>query len=335
MKTLSVISYICVLLAFTNYSVAQNNLHIINTFHISGPARWDYIKVGPVNGLLYVSHGTQVNVLNKNTGDSVAVILNTIGVHGITFDSVLNKGFISDGRSNSVTVFDMNTNKIIDQIATGNDPDAIFYEPFSKKIIACNGHTKYIDVIDPVSDKLIDSINVGGSPEEAVSDGQGNLYVNLEDMNAIARVDMKRFKLIATWSLSPAEGPTGLAIDRSTKRLFAGCDKKLVVINALDGKIVDTIPIGDGCDGTAFDPYFKNIYASCGDGTLSVIHEESSDKFTTVQTVITKRGARTLALDKDTHLIYLPTAEFEPRQPGETGRPKTKEGTFQVLVVGR
>jgi DNA-binding beta-propeller fold protein YncE len=309
--------------------------HVINTFSVSGAARWDYISVGPVHDWVYVSHGTEVRVINKLTGDSVTVIPNTIGVHGIAFDAAHNKGFTSNGRINSVTVFDMNTNKVLDQIAAGKDPDAIFYEPFSKKIITCNGDGENISIIDPVTDKVVDSVDVGGDPETAVSDGAGKIFINLEDKSEIVAIDAKTFTVVDHWSIAPGNGPTGLSIDATAKRLFAGCRNVLMVINAENGAVIDSIPIGKGCDGTAFDNATKMIYASCGDGTITAVHEDNANKFTVAERIITKRGARTLALDKDTHHIYLPTAEYEPMQPGQTGRPKTKDGTFQILVVGK
>ena len=312
----------------------KTGLHLLKTLHIASTGGWDYIEVGPVHDWLYVSHGTQVNVLNKKTGDSVAVIENTTGVHGIAFDISTAKGFTSNGRINTVTVFDMHTNKIQAQIPAGQNPDAIFYESFSKKIITCNGRGRNLSIIDPLQNKVIDSIDVGGKPETAVSDGMGKVYVNIEDKNEIAEIDIKTLKVLNHWSIAPGDGPTGLAIDPVTRRLFAGCDKLLVVLDANTGKIVDKLPIGDGCDGVAFDPATKNIYTANGEGNLTVIHEENAAKFSVIENVDTKKGARTIALDKITHLVYLPTAEFEPLEPGQK-RPKMKPGTFQVLVIGK
>lgn len=315
---------------------AQQALHIINTMHIASTGGWDYLEVGPVNDWLYVSHGTQVNILNKKNGDSVGVIENTTGVHGIAFDVANKKGFTSNGRLNNVTVFDMNTNKIITQIPAGQNPDAIIYEPFSKKIITCNGRGKNLSIIDPVLNKIIDSVEVGGKPETPVSDGEGQLFVNIEDKNEIVVIDTKTFKVLHHWSIAPGDGPTGLAIDKSTKRLFAGCEKLLMVIDATNGKIIDKITIGDGCDGVAFDAFTKNIYTANGaDGTLSVIHEDNPTTFKLVENIPTKKSARTIALDNKTHLIYLPAAELEPMEAGQKGRPKMKAGTFQVLVIGK
>ncbi|GAB2839788.1 YncE family protein [Ferruginibacter profundus] len=325
-------------LVVASLSLAQSStgLHVINTLPIASTGGWDYVEVGPVNDWLYVSHGTQVNIVNKKTGDSVGVIENTTGVHGIAFDVAEKKGFTSNGRLNAVTVFDINTNKVLAQIAAGQNPDAIIYEPFSKKIITCNGRGKNLSIIDPVQNKVIDSVEVGGKPETPVSDGMGKLFVNIEDKNEIVVIDTKTFKVLNHWSIAPGDGPTGLAFDKTTKRLFAGCEKLLMVIDATNGNIVDKITIGDGCDGVAFDAAAKNIYTANGaDGTMSVIHEQSASKFVWVENVVTKKSARTIALDNQTHLIYLPAAELEPMEPGQKGRPKMKAGTFQVLVVGK
>jgi len=332
MKKLTLI-LLTTLVAIT--SNAQTGLHVASTFHIASTGGWDYLEVGPVNDWLYVSHGIQVNVLNKKTGDSVGVIENTTGVHGIAFDVAQKKGFTSNGRLNAVSVFDMNTNKVLAQIPTGQNPDAIIYESFSKKIITCNGRSKNLSIIDPVANKVIDSVDVGGKPETPVSDGAGKLFVNIEDKNEIVVVDTKTFKVLSHWSIAPGDGPTGLAMDKNTKRLFAGCDKLLMVIDATNGKIIDKVTIGDGCDGVAFDAATKNIYTSNGDGTLTVIHEENTSTFKVLENVTTKKGARTIALDAATHTIYLPTAEFEAAVPGEKGRPKMKPGTFQVLVISK
>jgi YVTN family beta-propeller protein len=334
-KLLFSISFICAMVAESN-AQAKTDLRVVNTFHIASTGGWDYLEVGPVNDWLYVSHGTQVNILNKKSGDSVGVIENTTGVHGIAFDVANKKGYTSNGRLNSVTVFDMNTNKVLGQIATGQNPDAIMYEPFSKKIITCNGRSKNLTIIDPIKNAVVDSVDMGGKPETAVSDGKGRLFVNSEDKNEIVVVDTKTFKVVAHWSIAPAEGPTGLAIDKSTNRLFAGCEKLLMVIDATNGKVVDKITIGDGCDGVAFDAATKQIFTSNGaDATLTIIQEHDANTFKVIQELPTKKGARTIALDAQTHRIYLPTAEFEAPEPNQKGRPKMKPGTFQVLVIDK
>ena len=313
----------------------KTGLHVINTFHIASTGGWDYIEVGPMNDWLYVSHGTQVNILNKKTGDSVGIIENTTGIHGIAFDVANSKGYTSNGRLNNVYVFDMNTNKVLATIATGQNPDAIMYDPFSKRIITCNGRSNNLSIIDPAQNKTIDSVAVGGKPETAVSDGAGKIFVNIEDKSEIVAIDAKTFKVLNRWSIAPGQEPTGLAYDAVTKRLFAGCDKLLIVIDATNGKIVDKLPIGEGCDGVVFDTKTKNIYTSNGEGTITVIHEESADKFMMVENIVSKKGARTIAIDKTTGLLYLPTAEFDPKEKDQRGRPKMIPGTFQVVVVGK
>ena len=311
----------------------KDDYKLVKTYHIKSPGWWDYIAVN--NNKIYVSHGTQVNILDEKTGDSIGIIPNTQGVHGIAFDNELNHGYTSNGGANNVTVFDLTTNAIITQIVSGQNPDAICYDPFSKKIITCNGGSKDLTVIDPVTNKSVATINVGGKPETAVPDDKGKLYVNIEDKNEIAVVDLKKFTVEHHWSIAPGDGPTGLAIDIEAGRLFAGCDKLLMIIDAANGKIIDKLPIGDGCDGVAFDNKNKMIFTSNGEGNITAIKEKSANEFKVKQTIVTKRGARTITIDPNTHTLYLPTAEFEPLDPKapQGTRPKMIAGSFQVLVV--
>jgi len=329
---LQLLTVILVIIMTNNVNAQSSGYHVAQTFHIASSGGWDYISVGPGNNRLYVSHGMQVNVLNETTGDSVGVIPNTGGVHGIAFVPSLGKGYTSNGRLNNITVFDLKTNNVLGQIATGQNPDAIMYDEFSKMIITCNGRSNDLSIVDPTTEKVVATIPVGGKPETAVSNNAGKLFVNIEDKNEIISVNLKTNAVENRWPIAPAEGPTGLAIDLSTNRLYAGCDKKLVVMNALDGKVVTTVPIADGCDGVAFDNSTKNIFASCGEGKLTIIHEASPDKYDVADNVATKRSARTIAIDEKTHTIFLPAAEFDA--PTEAGkRPPMKPGTFQVLVV--
>jgi YVTN family beta-propeller protein len=316
-----------------NTLIAQgtSGFKVDKTFHIASGGGWDYIAVGPGNNRLYVSHGTQVNILDEKTGDSIGVIPGTTGVHGIAFSLALNKGYTSNGRLNTVTVFDLKTNNILTQIATGQNPDAIMYDEFSKKIITCNGRSNDLSVIDPTTDKVVATIPVGGKPETAVSDGAGKIYVNIENKNEISKIDIATNTVEASWSIAPGEGPTGLAIDTKTKRLFAGCDKLLIVLDATNGKVVNKLTIADGCDGVAFDNGLKYVFASCGEGKLSIVEELNADHFKVIDNVETKRSARTIALDEKTHEVFLPAADTEKAAAGE--RPKVIPGTFQVLVV--
>ena len=334
MKKISFLLSLIIVTLFTAKAQPSKSIHLKNTFYIQSTGWWDYLEIGPTNDRLYVSHGNQVNILNKITGDSLGIIENTKGVHGIAFDLANNEGFTSNGSLNNVTVFNIATNKIITQIPTGQNPDAIFYEPFSKKIITCNGRSKNLTIIDAIQNKVVDSVYIGGKPETAVSDGKGKIYVNLEDKNEIVQIDAKTFKVLDRWSIAPGVGPTGLAFDIKTNRLFAGCEKLLMVLDAVTGKVIDKIKIGDGCDGVVFDEATKNIYTSNGEGTLSVIHEENANKYVFVKNVVTKKSARTLILDKKSHLIYLPAAEFDATLKDSRGRAMIKPGSFQILVFG-
>jgi len=317
--------------ALTGKTQPPGQFHLSKTYKIGSPGGWDYIAVSP-DHKLYVSHGTQVNILDQKTGDSVGVIPNTPGVHGIAFVGSLGKGYTSNGRANNVTVFDLKTAAVLQQIATGQNPDAIMYEPFSKRIITCNGRSHDLTVIDPATGQVTATIALSGKPETAVSDNTGKLFVNIEDKNIISVVDMRSNTVIASWPLS-AEGPTGLAIDVKTHRLFAGCDKQLVVVDAVSGAVVTKLPIGDGCDGVGFDDGLGLVFASCGEGKLTIVKELDGSSFRLIDNVPTKRSARTLAVDATLHAVYLPAADTEKTTAGE--RPRTIPGTFQVLVVNR
>ncbi len=323
--------FLILFVLITNVIGQKSGYQLTDSFHIASSGFWDYIAIN--KNKLYVSHSTQVNILNKENGDSIGVIPNTTGVHGIAFDNELNKGYTSNGRLNNVTVFDLTTNKVLTQIPTGLNPDAIFYDDYSKKIITCNGRSNSLSIIDPLTDQVIDTIALSGKPETAVSDGAGKVFVNIENKSSISEIDMKNLRLENTWPIAPGESPSGLSIDRKTKRLFAGCDNKmLVVLNAKNGSVVSTPAIGSGCDGTAFDATLNYVYSSNGEGTLTIIREISKDKYEVIENLPTKRGARTLVVDHGTHTVYLPTADFMPAQTGER-RPPMIPGTFQVLVV--
>ncbi|MEO7209999.1 MAG: YncE family protein [Chitinophagaceae bacterium] len=331
MKNKLLFAFSACLFAFTG-SFAQD-MKVIKTFPVGGDAGWDYIAVH--NHKIYVTHGSQVNVLNENSGDSIGVIPGTIGVHGVAFCDALNRGYTSNGRANNVYVFDLGTNKILDSIATGENPDAITYEPFSKKIITCNGRGKSLSIIDPVKNEVIATIELQGKPEEAMGDGKGKLFVNLEDENEIAVVDLKTYKLITKWPLSPGESPTGLAYDKVNNRLFAGCDVKMIVMNALNGNVVADLPIGEGCDGLVFDKKLNMIFTSNGEGNVTAIKQIDADHYKVARTIQTQRSARTITLNEDTHTLYLPACDLEPKKPGDSDetRPQRVPGSFKVLVI--
>ncbi|HEV3221838.1 MAG TPA: YncE family protein [Puia sp.] len=313
---------------------AGSGFKVAKVFHIASSGGWDYIAVGPDNNRLYVSHGTQVNVLNETTGDSVGVIPNTTGVHGIAFVPAFGKGYTSNGRLNNITVFDLKSNQVLSLITAGTNPDAIMYDDFSKLIITCNGRSNDLSLIDPSTEKLVATIPVGGKPETAVSDGKGKIFVNIEDKNEIISVDINSRTVLNHWPLAPTEGPTGLAIDLKNNRLFAGCEKTLVVLDATTGKVISRVIIGNGCDGVVFDPALGFAFASCGEGVLSIVHETSNGEYALLENVPTKASARTSAINPKTHTVYLPAAEFQKNSTPGT-RPPLVPGTFQVLVVKR
>ncbi len=327
---------LCALFTSSHLVLAQTAYKVINNYKIKSTGGWDYISVGPDNNRLYVSHGMQVNILNLTTGDSIGVIDSTKGVHGIAFNKAMNKGFTSNGRANNVTVFDLTTNKVLDTLSAGTNPDAIMWEAFTKTVVTCNGRSKDLSFIDVDKKKIIATVNVGGKPETAVADDKGMLYVNVEDKNEIAAIDLKTFKVVGHYALG-GDSPTGLEIDKATNRLFATCDKLLVVVDAATGKVVSTVAIGEGCDGAAFDNATKNIFTSNGSGTLSVIHEDSADKYTLVGNYPSKQSARTIAIDEKSHTIFMPAADFEPQPPagpdGKRPRAKMIPGSFQVVVM--
>ena len=315
------------------HAQTANAYQIAKTFHIPSGGGYDYITVDSAGNRLYISHGTQVNVINKETGDSIGVIKTEKDVHGIALVHPLGKGYITNGSSNSVLVFDLATFQTLAHVPAGQFADGILYDDYSKKIISCNGRGKSMTVIDPTTDQAVATIQLTGWPETAAGDGAGKIYVNNAEKNEIDVIDASTYKIINTWPIAPGQHASGLAMDRQNMRLFAGCDNKfLIVMNALTGKVVQSLPIGDECDAVGFDHTLSTVYSSNGDGTLTIIRETSPDSYTVLQNLTTKKGARTQAVDQSTHKIYLPTGEFAPKKPGEF-RPSLIPGTFQVLVV--
>ena len=323
------------MLLTTALSYAQNKpaYHISGTFSIKGSGGYDYMTVDSASEKLYVSNGSQVNILNKNTGDSLGVIKTQKDVHGIALVHALGKGYISNGTLNKVLVFDLVTNKILKYVPTGKFADAIFYDDFSKKVITCNGMSKNMTVIDPAGDTVVATIQLSGWPETAVSDGKGNIYVNNAEKAEMDVIDATTFKITHHWPNKPGTGASGLAIDRETMRLFATCgNKRIIVMDASNGNVVTSFPIGEGADGAGFDNSLKTVYTSNGEGTLTVIKELSADKFILTGNVVTKPGARTITVDQHTHKVYLPSGLFKPASK-ETFRPEIIPGTFKILVV--
>jgi DNA-binding beta-propeller fold protein YncE len=324
----------CILLMVCSLSLSgQSNYKIDRKISLPGEGFWDYITVDEVNGKIYQSHNSIAQVVDIKTGKVVGTIPDTKGIHGVAVAQELNKGFTSNGRDSSVTVFDLKTLAIITKIrVTGENPDAILYDAFSKRVFTGNGRSKSFTVIDAVKNTVAGTIQLKGKPEAIVTDGKGKIYVNIEDAGLIEMINAVSMKVEAIWPIGPGEEPSGLALDNQNHRLFSVCGNKLMmVIDAASGKVITSLPIGDGCDGAAFDPQFKRVYASNGEGTLTVVQVENANSFRVLETVPTQRGARTIALDKTSHHIYLPTAEFEAAPAGSNQRPGIKPNSFVIL----
>jgi DNA-binding beta-propeller fold protein YncE len=328
------------LLAFACASFAASGYHLLKKISLGGEGGWDYLTFDPGSERLYIARATHVIVLDPSSGKVVGDIPDTAGVHGIALAPELGRGFTSNGRAGTVTIFDLKTLATIGQAKTGENPDAIVYDPARERVFAMNGRSGDATAIEAATGKVAGTVPLGGKPEFAVADGRGRIYANIQDKSEIVTLDSQKLALVARWPLAPCEEPTGLALDPEHRRLFAGCGNKLMaVVDADSGKVIATLPIGSGVDATAFDPGLQYAYASNGDGTLTVVHQDSPDKFTVVENVFTQRGARTMALDPSTHQVYLATADFAATPPPAPGqprqRPATVPNTFVVLVFGK
>ncbi len=325
-----VLAIICSLSFTINKAVAQNNLYSLDTaIAVPGDGGYDYLFIDQLSNKLYVSHGTAVNVIDLRTQKLVGTISNMLGVHGIAVVNDLGRGFISDGKANAVVVFDMNTYNTIATIPlSGKKPDAIMYDAFSNQVFAFNGGSNNVSVIDVNTLKEKTTIALEGAPEFAVADGKGKIYNNLEDKNSMKVIDSKELKVINTWSLSTCKAPSGLALDMENQRLFTvGADSKTMsVVDAKSGKIIATLPIGGGVDAVTYDPETKLIFCSCGEGVTTIIKQETADKYSIIQTLVTQKRARTMALDTKTHNIYLSVADYI------AGTRTPVAGSFKVLV---
>lgn len=279
---------------------------VVKTIDIGGEGGWDYLSVEPGSNRLFVSHATKVVVVDLNTNSIVGEISDQHGVHGIAFAPEQNKGYITNGKDSSVIVFDLKTLKIVGTVKLQEkNPDAIIFEPFSQRIFTFNNHSASATAIDPKSDKIIGTVKLDGDPEAAVFDLKGKVYVNIEDKSTINVFDSQTLKVIYNWPIAPCESPSGLAIDRKHKRLFTvGRNNLMAVLDTESGKVITTIPIGGHVDGCAFDETTGLAFSSNGEGTVTVVKEESPNEFKVLDNVPTQKGARTIALDEKTHRVY-------------------------------
>jgi DNA-binding beta-propeller fold protein YncE len=307
--------------AWATPASAGGNYSVTKKISVNGQGSWDYLAVDEANRRLYVSHGTRVEVLDIDSMSAVGNIQNTPGVHGIAIAPESGRGFVSDGRSSMVTIFDLKTLKTIGEVPVGKGPDAIIYDPATQRVFAFNGDGNSATAIDAATGKVAGTVDLGGGPEFAAADGEGYVYNNLEDESLVLKINARDLKVEQRWPTAPCASPSSMAMDRASRRLFIGCRSKVMaVINADSGQVITTLPIGDHVDATAFDTESKMIFNSNGEGTITVIHEDSPDKYSVVETVKTLPRAKTMALDPKTHQLFLSTAE---------------NGQFEVLVVGK
>jgi DNA-binding beta-propeller fold protein YncE len=318
----------------------KDEFHVIKKITLGGEGGWDYLTVDSAAHRLYISRSTRVMVLDLDKGTVVGEIPSTPGVHGIALVPELGRGFTSNGRENTSSYFDLKTLQVQGQAKTGTNPDAIIYDPASSNVFAFNGRSGDTTAIDAKSGTVTGTVALGGRPEFAVADGQGSVFVNIEDKSEVVALDSKKLAVKTRWPLTPCTEPSGMAMDKSHRRLFIGCHNKMMaVMDADSGHVVATVPIGEGVDANGFDPELQLAFSSNGDGTLTVVHEDSPDKYTVLQDVATARGARTMTVDLKTHTVYLVTAEFGPAPAATPEQPRPRPtmvpGSFQLLIVGK
>jgi YVTN family beta-propeller protein len=314
--------------------------HVIRRMPVGGDGSWDYLRVDPDAHRIYISRSTHMMVVDEVSGKVIGDIPDTKGIHGVALAFDQGKGYTSNGGANSVSVVDLKTLKTLSEIKIeGGNPDSIIYDPMTKRVFTFNGKTNDSTAIDTASGKVVGTVALGGKPEEPALDGKGNVFVNLEDKSSIAEFDAKTLAMKGTWPLAPCEGPSALAIDTAHRRLFAACDKVMVVINADTGKVIASPPIGGDPDGNGFDPATGMLFAACREGLISVIHEDSADKYSAVGNVTTQFGTRTMAMDSKTGHIFTVTADFKPAAAPTADNPRPRPemiaGSFVVLEIGK
>ncbi|MGB6687973.1 MAG: PQQ-binding-like beta-propeller repeat protein [Terracidiphilus sp.] len=334
---------IIVLLVLTAYSATSDPLfaataedyHLLARLTIGGDGFWDYLAIDTQARRLYISRWSHVMVVDADSYRIVGDIPGIQGVHGIAIAPEFGRGFITEDEANRITIFDLRTLKKTATARTGNSPDGIIYDSSSKRAFVFSKDGK-VTAVNAATGEVVGSAELGGSPEFAASDGRGHIYNNLEDKNQVLQIDSRSLRILNRWSLAPGESPSGMAIDAAHQRLFVGChNRKLVVMNSDTGKVVTTIPIGAGVDANRFDPDSKIVFSSNGDGTLTVVHEDSADAYSVIANLSTQRGARTMELDPRTHRVYLVTAQLGPQPAQPHTPPAMVPGTFELLVFGQ
>lgn len=316
------------------FAATTTNYRELARYTLGGEGFWDYLAIDVQARRLYISRWSHVMVVDADSYQLVGDIPGIQGVHGIAIAPEYGKGFITEDEANRVTIFDLRTLKKIATAGTGNGPDATIYDPSLKRVFVFSGDGK-VTAVSAATGAVVGSAQLGGSPEFAATDNRGHIYNNLEDKNQVLQIDAKTLRILNRWPLAPGESPSGMAMDDAHSRLFIGCrNRRLVVMNADSGNIVATVPIGDGVDGNRFDPGTQTIFSSNGDGTLTVVHEDSANTYSVVANVPTRRGARTMELDAKTHRVYLVSAQLGPQPTTPRTPPPMAPGTFELLVYG-
>ena len=319
---------------------AASGYHLIKKIPLADDGFWDYLSIDGAARRLYISRGNRVTVVDIDSYTVAGEVTGLSGVHGAAIAPEFSRGFISNGKTNTVTIFDTASLKTLGEVKAGEGPDSIIYDPASRRVFGFNGKSKDATVIDASSGNVVGTVALAGRPEFAASDGKGRVYVNLEDKSSVAVIDSLTLGVTAQWSLSPCEEPSGMAIDALNMRLFVGCSNKMMaIVNAAPGVVISTMPIGDRVDANTFDPWTGFAFSSNGDGTLTVVHEDSPDKFTVAENVVTQKGTRTMALDLVTHRAFLMAASYGPAPAPSPEHPRSKPqilpGTVALLVFGQ
>ena len=333
------VAAVALMMAGAQQALAADDYSVEKTWKIGGDGGWDYLTVDSGNHILYIARGNRIQIVDTQSGKLLKEITGFQGTHGVALDSAGKYGYISDGRANTVSVFDRSTYAVTATIPAGENPDGILFEPQTQRVFAFNGRSKNITVIDAASNKVLATIPGTGKLEFPQTDGKGTVWVNVEDKSEILKIDAQTMKVTAKWSVLPCEEPSGLAFDAAHRRLFSVCDKVMAVSDGDAGKVVAHVAIGDGPDAAAFDAKSGLAFSSNGEGTLTVVKQNSADSYAVVQTLKTMKGARTMALDPATGLAYTVTAEFGPA-PAATAenphpRPAILPHSFVVLVLGK
>jgi DNA-binding beta-propeller fold protein YncE len=323
------------------YAAADSSGYkVIRRMPVGGDGGWDYLTVDPDSHRIYISRGTHVMIVDELSGKVIGDIPDTKGVHGIAIAADLGKGFTSNGGAATVTIFDLKTLKPLSEVkTTGENPDSIIYDPQTKRVFTFNGKSSNATAIDATTGKVVGTVTLAGKPEEPALDGKGNIFVNIEDKSSMQEFDAKTLAVKGSWPLAPCEGPSAIAYDAAHRRLFAACDKVMVVVNADTGKVVASPPIGGDPDGNGFDPSTGLLFAACREGLVSVLHQDSPDKYSAVANVTTQFGTRTMTLDPKTHHVFTVTADFKPAGPPTADNPRPRPqpiaGSFVVLELAQ